>query len=86
MFNVGNHKNITMLTWSEVEKVDGYIGNFTVTIRKRARYVDTVLCTGCGVCQEKCPKKVVDDVFEAGLDIARRSIRLSSGGTQVSGD
>lgn len=67
MFNVGNHKNITMLTWSEVEKVDGYIGNFTVTIRKRARYIDQSLCTGCGVCQEKCPKKVVDDVFEAGL-------------------
>ena len=67
MFNVGNHKNITLLTWSEVEKVDGYIGNFTVTIRKRARYVDVSLCTGCGVCQEKCPKKVVDQVFEAGL-------------------
>ena len=67
MFNAGNHKNITMLTWSEVEKVEGYIGNFTVTIRKRARYVDDVLCTGCGVCEEKCPKKVVDEVFEAGL-------------------
>jgi heterodisulfide reductase subunit A len=67
MFNVGNHKNVTLLTWSEVEKVDGYIGNFTVTIRKRARYIDEGLCTGCGVCQEKCPKKVVDDVFEAGV-------------------
>jgi heterodisulfide reductase subunit A len=67
MFDAGNHKNITLLTWSEVEKVDGYIGNFTVTIRKRARYIDQSLCTGCGVCQEKCPKKVVDDVFEAGL-------------------
>lgn len=67
MVNVGNHKNITLLTWSEVEAVDGYVGNFTVTIRKKARYVDESLCTGCGVCQEKCPKKVVDDVFEAGL-------------------
>ncbi len=47
--------------------MEGYIGNFTVTIRKRARYIDQNLCTGCGVCQEKCPKKVVDDVFEAGL-------------------
>jgi heterodisulfide reductase subunit A len=56
-----------MLSWSEVEKVEGYIGNFTVTIRKRARYIDEPLCTGCGVCWEKCPKKVVDDVFEAGL-------------------
>ena len=67
MFDAGNHKNIEMLTWSEVEKVDGYIGNFTVTIRKRARYVDESKCNGCGVCQEKCPKKVVDEVFEAGL-------------------
>jgi heterodisulfide reductase subunit A len=67
MFDAGNHENITLLTWSEVEEVEGYVGNFTVTIRKRARDVDEELCTGCGVCQEKCPKKVVDDVFEAGL-------------------
>ena len=67
MFTVGNHKNITLLTWSEVEKVDGYVGNFTVKIRKKARKVKTELCTGCGVCQEKCPKKVIDDHFEAGL-------------------
>ncbi len=67
MVSVGNHKNITLLTWSEVEKVDGYVGNFTVTIRKKARFVDESLCTGCGVCQEKCPKKVIDEVFEAGL-------------------
>jgi heterodisulfide reductase subunit A len=67
MFDAGNHKNITLLTWSEVEKVEGYIGNFTVTIRKRARDIDEELCTGCGVCWEKCPKKVVDDVFEAGM-------------------
>ncbi len=67
MFTAGNHKNITLLTYSEVEKVDGYIGNFTVRIRKRARKIDTELCTGCGLCEEKCPKKVVDEVFEAGL-------------------
>ena len=67
MFSVGMHPNITMLTWSEVEHVDGYVGNFTVTVRKRARYVNTELCTGCGICQEKCPKKVDDDVFEVGL-------------------
>ncbi len=67
MFDVGNHKNITLMTWSEVEKVEGYIGNFTVTIRKRARFIDQSLCTGCGVCWEKCPKKVVDGVFEAGM-------------------
>jgi heterodisulfide reductase subunit A len=67
MFDAGNHKNITLFTWSEVEKVEGYIGNFSVTIRKRARFIDQSICTGCGVCWEKCPKKVVDNVFEAGL-------------------
>lgn len=68
MVQVGNHPNITLLTWSEVTKVDGYVGNFEVTIKKRARYINEDLCTGCGICQEKCPKKVIDDVFEAGLD------------------
>jgi len=67
MATVGSHPNINLLTWSEVEQVDGYVGNFTVTIRKKARYVNTDLCTGCGICEEKCPKKVVDEVFEAGL-------------------
>jgi heterodisulfide reductase subunit A len=67
MFTAGNHKNITLLTYSEVEKVDGYIGNFTVRIRQKARKLNTATCTGCGLCEEKCPKKVIDDVFEAGL-------------------
>lgn len=67
MVEAGNHPNITLLTYSEVEKVDGYVGNFVVSIRKRARSVKEDLCTGCGVCWEKCPKKVIDDVFEAGL-------------------
>ncbi|MCL4394775.1 MAG: CoB--CoM heterodisulfide reductase iron-sulfur subunit A family protein, partial [Chloroflexi bacterium] len=49
------------------EHVDGYVGNFTVTVRKKPRYVNTEVCNGCGVCQEKCPKKVVDEIFEAGL-------------------
>jgi heterodisulfide reductase subunit A len=67
MVSTGSHPNVKLFTYSEVEKVDGYVGNFTVTIRKRARCVIEELCTGCGICQEKCPKKVVDDVYEAGL-------------------
>jgi heterodisulfide reductase subunit A len=67
MVSVGSHPNIKLLTWSEVEKVEGYIGNFSVTIRKKARKINEELCTGCGICQEKCPKKVIDDVYEAGL-------------------
>lgn len=67
MVQAGSHPNITLHTWSEVENVDGYVGNFTVTVRKKARYVNTDTCTGCGICWEKCPKKVVDDVYEAGF-------------------
>jgi heterodisulfide reductase subunit A len=67
MVDVGQHENITLLTYSEVERVDGYLGNFVVNVRKKARYVNEEHCTGCGICIEKCPFQVVDDVFEAGL-------------------
>jgi heterodisulfide reductase subunit A2 len=67
MVDVGDHPNVDLYTWSEVVRVDGYVGNFTVTIKKKARYVNEELCTGCGVCVEKCPKKVIDPIFEAGL-------------------
>jgi heterodisulfide reductase subunit A len=71
MVDVGQHDNITLLSYSEVEEVDGYLGNFTVTVRKKARYVNEELCTGCGICVEKCPKKVVDNVFEAGVGMRK---------------
>jgi len=67
MVSVGFHPNITMLTWAEVTHVEGFVGNFTVTVKQKPRSVSTSLCTGCGICQEKCPKKVVDEVYEAGL-------------------
>ncbi len=67
MVEAGSHPNIELLTWAEVERVEGYVGNFTVTIRQKPRYVDTEACTGCGICWEKCPKKVIDEEFEAGL-------------------
>ena len=67
MVQAGNHPNITLLTWSEVTKVDGYVGSFAVTVNKKARFVNTDTCTGCGICWEKCPKKVVDDVYEVGM-------------------
>jgi heterodisulfide reductase subunit A len=67
MVAAGTHPNVELLTWSEVEKVEGYVGNFTVTVRKKARYVNEDLCNGCGVCQEKCPWKVPDDAFEVGM-------------------
>ena len=67
MVAVQSHPNITLLTWSEVSQVEGYVGNFTITVRQKPRYVNTEVCNGCGLCEEKCPKKVVDKVFEAGL-------------------
>jgi heterodisulfide reductase subunit A2 len=67
MSAVGMHPNITLLTWSEVEEVKGFVGNFEVKIRKRARKIKEDLCTGCLICQEKCPKKVLDTVYEAGV-------------------
>jgi heterodisulfide reductase subunit A2 len=67
MMDAGRHPNITLFTYSEVEQVSGYVGQFSVLIRKRARSVNEDLCTGCGLCQEKCPKQVVDTAFEAGM-------------------
>lgn len=65
MVEAATHKNITLHTYSEVEGVSGYVGNFNVTIRKRAKSVDMDLCNGCGDCITKCPKKV-DNEFDQG--------------------
>ena len=67
MSDVGQHDNITLLSYSEVEEVTGFVGSFHSRVRKKASYVKEDLCTGCGICIEKCPKKVVDNVFEAGM-------------------
>jgi heterodisulfide reductase subunit A len=76
MSEVGQHENITLLTYSELEELSGYVGNFTAKIRKKARYIVEKDCNGCGVCIEKCPKKVLDDVFEVGMGY-RRSVYRS---------
>ena len=59
MVDAAQHENITLYTYSELEKVSGYVGNFEVTIRKKARSVKEDMCSGCGICTEKCPKKVI---------------------------
>jgi heterodisulfide reductase subunit A len=65
---VGHHDNIRLYTYSELESVtrSEEEGEFTVRIRRKAAYVDWDLCTGCGVCQEKCPFKV-ESSFERGI-------------------
>ncbi len=67
MSEAGQHPNVTLYTYSEVEEVSGSVGHFRVKIRRKARMVVEDKCTGCGICVEKCPRKVVDEEFEAGL-------------------
>jgi len=47
--------NLELLTYSEIEGVEGYIGNFKVKVKKKPRYVDEEKCTSCGICYENCP-------------------------------
>jgi heterodisulfide reductase subunit A2 len=70
MVECASHPNIRILTNAEVESVSGYVGNFEVTIRRRARSVDLEKCTGCGVCYEKCPVKVPSE-FDGGLGMRK---------------
>jgi heterodisulfide reductase subunit A len=67
MVEVGQHPRIRLHTWSEVEDVSGFVGNFTVSIRKKARYVDLDKCTGCGECWNSCPIKKNPSEFDYGL-------------------
>jgi NADH:ubiquinone oxidoreductase subunit E/NAD-dependent dihydropyrimidine dehydrogenase PreA subunit len=55
MSDVGTHPNITLLTHSQVEGISGYVGNFKVKVRRKARFVDEDKCTGCLQCVERCP-------------------------------
>lgn len=66
MSDVGAHPNITLKAYAEVEAVTGYVGNFDVTIREKAKYIDYSVCTGCGLCETKCPSKV-DNTFDQGM-------------------
>ncbi len=58
---VGQHENIEMMTYCEVTDVSGFVGNFKIKIKKKPRYVDADKCTGCGICSEKCPSKVLSE-------------------------
>ena len=57
MVSVGKHPNVRLLTWAEVDDVKGYVGNFKVKVKKKARYVNTSLCNSCGSCYEACPSR-----------------------------
>lgn len=61
------HENIDLLTNSEVTSVEGYVGDFSVVVTQRPRYINEKKCTGCGMCIEKCPIKVLDNEYSAGM-------------------
>jgi heterodisulfide reductase subunit A len=58
MVSVGQHPRIRLMTWAELEAVEGYIGNFKVRIRRKPRYVDVTRCNSCGTCYEACPSRL----------------------------
>jgi heterodisulfide reductase subunit A len=73
---VGHHENIRLLTYSQVEDITGKIGDFRVRVRRHPAYVKWDVCTGCGLCQEKCPKRVESD-FERGMGNRKAIYTLS---------
>ena len=66
LVEAGRHLNIKLLTMADVESLEGEEGHFKVTVRERPRFVDVDKCIACGLCAEKCPRKV-DDEFNEGL-------------------
>ena len=71
MVDVAQNDKIRIFSYSEVEAVSGFVGNFDVKIKKKARFVDETKCTGCGLCTEKCPQKKVPNDFNLGMDMKR---------------
>ena len=68
MVDVAQNDKIRIFSYSEVTDVHGFVGNFDVTIKKKARFVKEDICTGCGACVEKCPMKKVPNEFNLGMD------------------
>jgi heterodisulfide reductase subunit A len=66
MVDSSRHPNIRIHTMAEVTEVSGVAGNFTLKVSRQARYVDPLRCTGCGICEKKCPKTVPGE-FDQGL-------------------
>nr|HID59512.1 CoB--CoM heterodisulfide reductase iron-sulfur subunit A family protein [Desulfobacterales bacterium] len=75
LIEVAKHPNIEIISYADVLDISGPPGNFSVKIKKKARYVDENKCVGCGICASKCPKKV-PDAFNRGLG-KRKAIYVS---------
>lgn len=72
MSEVGSHPNITLWSYSEVTKMDGYVGNYTVTVRRKPRYVVEDACVGCLECIDACVYKTAKFEDEFNLGLGRR--------------
>ena len=90
MLESNRHPNIEILSYSEVVEVDGYIGNFKVKVKRKARYVDEGKCIGCGSCTDVCPiyvpnffdenlsaRKVIDIAFAQAVPAVQDIVRES---------
>ena len=66
MADVPANENINLMTYTEIDEIDGYLGNFTVKATRKPRYVDITKCVACGDCEEVCPIEVPDE-FQEGL-------------------
>lgn len=83
LVDVQRHPNIELLSYCDPLDLSGSAGNFTLKYLKKARYVDEAKCTGCGVCEEKCPVWVYDD-FNEGLTQKDKKGRERAGRKNIS--
>jgi heterodisulfide reductase subunit A len=74
MMDVSRHPQIELITYSEIEDIKGYVGNFQVTVNKKARYINEVECTACGDCAKVCPV-LVHDEYQQGFS-SRRAVYM----------
>ena len=74
MVSVGQNPNIKLLSYSEVQEINGFIGNFRVNVRKKARYVNPDKCNGCGECEKYCPVSMPNE-WDVGTQIRKAIYR-----------
>ncbi|MCP3924273.1 MAG: FAD-dependent oxidoreductase [Desulfobacterales bacterium] len=72
--NIGQHPNINLLSYSEVSAIEGFVGNYNVTVKRKARFISEEKCTGCGLCTEVCPVNIRSD-FDEGLSNRKAAYR-----------
>ena len=67
MVEVSRNPHIHLMTYSEIESIEGHENGFNVKIKVKKRYVDATKCTGCGICADHCPQRHLNDEFNEGL-------------------